>query len=300
MINRPGSNRSLFVTALALCILAVSIGNLYAVSDKAKEFFNQGVTASKAGKTDDAIAAYKQAIDADAGYFDAYMNLGALQFQKGLYDDAVRSFRTASEKDPKSVDALVNIAQVEFKKRAYIESETAYKAAIALDPNNAKLHRSLANVYFSRQGWTELAQTAEKLHQMSSVDDTTWFWLGKALEKQDKTPDAIAAYEKSISLKAKNYRANFAIGQIYLQQEKFDQAAKYFKAALTSDPKGYRAAYNYAVAMETLKQDALADNIANWQEFVRIARNIPQAKTDVSVAQSHIQDLKDAKAKGGQ
>lgn len=300
MINRPGSHRFVLVTAIALGLLVVSAGSLFAASDKAKEFFNQGVTASKAGKTDDAIAAYKQAIDADASYFDAYMNLGALQFQKGLFDDALKSFRSASEKDPKSVDAFVNIAQVEYKKRAYIESESAYKSAIALDPNNAKLQRSLANVYFARQGWNELAQTAEKLHQMNSADDTTWFWLGKALEKQDKTPDAIAAYEKSIAFKAKNYRANFAIGQIYLQQEKFDQAGKYFKAALTSDPKGYRAAYNYAVAMETLKQDAVAQNITNWQEFVRIARNIPQAKQDVAIAQSHIKDLQDAKAKAGQ
>jgi len=300
MINRLGSFRFLLVVTLALCILAASIGNLYAVSDKAKEFFNQGVTASKSGKTDDAIAAYKQAIAADASYFDAYMNLGALHFQKGQYDDALRMFRTASEKDPKSVDALVNIAQVEYKKRAYIESEAAYKSAIALDPSNAKLNRALANVYFSRGGWSELAQTAEKLHQMNSVDDTTWYWLGKANEKQDKTPDAIAAYEKSISLKPKNYRANFAIGQIYLQQEKFEPAARYFKAALAADPKGYRAAYNYAVAMETMKQDAYAQNITNWQEFVRIARSIPQAKNDVAIAQSHIKDLQDAKTKGGQ
>jgi superkiller protein 3 len=300
MINRPGNLRFVLVTAIALGLMVVSVGSLFAASDKAKEFFNQGVTASKAGKTDDAIAAYKQAIDADASYFDAYMNLGALQFQKGLYDDALKSFRSASEKDPKSVDALVNIAQVEYKKRAYIESEAAYKSAISLEPTNAKLQRALANVYFSRGGWNELAQTAEKLHQMNSADDTTWYWLGKALEKQDKTPDAIAAYEKSIAMKAKNYRANFAIGQIYLQQEKFEQAAKYFKAAMTADPKGYRAAYNYAVAMETLKQDAIAANIANWQDFVRIARNIPQAKNDVAIAQSHIKDLQDAKAKAGQ
>jgi tetratricopeptide (TPR) repeat protein len=89
------------------------------------------------------------------------------------------------------------------------------------------------------------------------------------------------------------------MGQIYLQKEDYVSAAKEFKAALAADPKGFKAAYNYAYAIETKTPDDYTANIANWQDFVRVAGANPKAKEDVAVATQHIKELKEAqKAKG--
>lgn len=293
--RKIGSFR-LGIVVLGLVLAAAS---LYAQSDKAKEAFNKGITAQKAGKLDDAVAAYKDAITADAEYLDAYRNLGAVYFEKGSYDDALKTFQTATEKNPKSADAFADLGKVQLAKRNFVEAEAAFKKAIALDDKNVDLQKQLARVYMARSAWPELAQTCEKLNQDGSGNDTTWYWLGKAYEKQDKSADAITAYQKSISLRAKNYSANFALGQIYLQKEDYESAAKSFKAALTADPKGFKAAMNYAIAVETKNPDNYAANIGNWQEFLRVAGSNPKAKEDVATAQSHLKELKDAlKAKG--
>jgi tetratricopeptide (TPR) repeat protein len=285
---------------LAVAALMSMTFTAQAASEKAKEAFNKGVTAKQAGKVDDAIAAYKEAIGVDADYVDAYMNLGAVYFEKGSFDDALKSFQSASEKDPKNAEAFANIGKVQFTKRSYVESEIAYKKAIALDDKKTEYLREIGKVYFARKAWPELTQTCEKLGTMNAADDQSWYWLGKACEGQDKSAEAIAAFQKSIAAKPKNYNAHSAMGQIYLQKEDYVSAAKSFKAALAADPKGYKAAYNYAYAIETKSPDDYSSNIANWQEFVRIAGNNPKAKDDVAVAVQHIKELKEAvKAKGG-
>ena len=113
----------------------------------------------------------------------------------------------------------------------------------------------------------------------------TYYMLGKSYEKTSKPTDAITAYQKSNSIKD-NYRANYGLGIIYLNQENFNEAAKAFKAALKAEPKGYLAAYNYAIAVESQNKDAIDQNIANWQEFIRLAKNNPKTflgKTEKSL-----------------
>jgi tetratricopeptide (TPR) repeat protein len=287
----------IILTSLVLALVAVIAQA--EVDNKAKEAYNKGVTAAKAGKADEAIAAYKEAIGIDANYFDAYMNLGALLFEKGTYDDALKAFQTASEKNPKSVEAFANVGRVNLTKRSYVEAEAAYKKAIALDDKNVELQKELAKLYKQKGDYPSLVQTCDKINQMNGADDQTWFLLGFAYAKLDKTTEAVAALEKSIALKPKNAPAQSSLGQIYLGKEDYVQAAKCFKAALAADPKNYAAASNYAMAIETKSPDDYATNIANWVEFIRVAGSNPRAKDAVATAQQHVKELKDAqKAKG--
>ncbi len=285
---------------LALACLAATLAPspAFAANDKAKEFFNQGVTAEKAGKVDEAIVAYKGAITADASYTEAYMNLGALYFQKNQLDDAAKTFQSATEKDPKNVDAFANLGRVQYKMKKYVEAEAAFKTATSLNPSDAGLHKELAKVYFDKASYPEAITELDACHKAGGGDTLTYYMLGKSYEKESKATEAIAAYQKSNSMKD-NYRANYGLGIIYLNQENFTEAAKAFKAALKAEPKGYLAAYNYAIAVESQNKDAIDQNIANWQEFIRLAKNNPKAKNDVAIAEAHVKDLKDSKAAKG-
>jgi tetratricopeptide (TPR) repeat protein len=266
-----------------------------AADEKAKEMFNKGVTAQNEGKVDQAVLAYKAAIAADPAYVDPYLNLGAIYFERNQLDDAAKTFQTAAEKDPKSVDAYANLARVEMKAKRYVESETAFKSAIALDTKDAGLHRDLGRVYFEKGNFPEAIGELEKCNQLGGADTLTWYMIGKSYEKDGKKSEAIAALDKSNAIKA-NYRALYALGNLYLDQQKYDDAAKMFKSALKADPKGYYAAYNYAIAVETANQDNIDENIANWQDFIRIAKNNPKAKARVTEAIDHVKELQKAKA----
>ena len=153
---------------------------------------------------------------------------------------------------------------------------------------------------YKRSSYKEAVETFEKAHEAGSGDHLSYLYLGKSYQKQDKLPDAIAALQKSIELKPENYSAHFALGSIYRAQEKYLRAAGEFKAALKASPKrGYRASFNYAVAMEEENPDATDQNIANWEAFVKLAKTNPRAKNDVAIARQHIKDLKEHKEQAG-
>ena len=92
-----------------------------------------------------------------------------------------------------------------------------------------------------------------------------------------------------------NYNAHSSLGSIYLAQEKYNSAAGAFSAAMKADKKKYRAAYNYAIAVESSNPEDYDTNIANWEKFINLAKNNPKAKNDVGIAREHVAELKKAK-----
>ena len=63
---------------------------------------------------------------------------------------------------------------------------------------------------------------------------------------------------------------------------------------MKANPKKFRAAYNYAVAVEQSNPEKYSTNIANWETFIKVGKSYPKAKKDVAVAQEHVKELKDA------
>lgn len=112
-----------------------------------------------------------------------------------------------------------------YEKGDYAQAETLYKAALESDPENAK-------IYFN---------------------------LGNALAKQGKIEEAIQAYMEFRSL-AKTpedkARAEYNIGSMMAEGEKWKPAAQHFKNSLKLNPTDSEAKHNFERAMaESEKQD---------------------------------------------
>jgi len=278
----------LFVFGLSFAALPVA-----ADTEKAKEDFNKGLSFEKDKNIDAAVLSYQSCIAADPNFVDAYINLGAIYFTKKDYEKALQMYKTATEKDNKNVDAFANLGRIEYTLKKYLEAETAFKSALALK-EDPEIYKELGKVYYKKNNYDDVIITLNKYHTSGNGDYLTYFMLGKAYQQKDNSTDAITAFQKSIDLKSDYYSAHSSIGQIYLAQEKYNLAAGAFKSAMNADPNNYRAAYNYAVAVESSNPENYSSNIANWEKFIKIAKVNPKAKRDVTVAQQHVKELKDA------
>src|SRR5207302_999006 len=65
------------------------------VPDSPKLWNERGVVLHQAGRTDEALASYQQAVEVDAKYALAWNNLGVVQAHKTAADSGIESFRTA-------------------------------------------------------------------------------------------------------------------------------------------------------------------------------------------------------------
>jgi len=90
-----------------------------------------------AGRADDAIAAYKQAIELKPAA-NLYLNLGGIQGRVGKSDEAIASFQKAAELDPpNAAQAWRNAGIILSNAGKYKEAVEPLKKSTELDPKNA-------------------------------------------------------------------------------------------------------------------------------------------------------------------
>jgi tetratricopeptide (TPR) repeat protein len=147
--------------------------------------FNAALELHKAGRLDEAEAAYRDLLARRPRHFDAQHLLGVIASQRGQFDRAITLIRAAIVMDPKRPAAFANLGNALMGAGRADEAAEAYRRALALDAN-----------------------LAEAL-----------FGLGNALRETD--PDeAISAYEKAIAQRPAFVEAMANLASLQLARER--------------------------------------------------------------------------------
>lgn len=279
-----------------LIAFLATAGSAETDAERARATFEKGVIAADSGRIDEAMIAYIGALKLDPTIIAANINLGVLYFQQNNFDKAIEMFEAAVKLEPKNVMALTNLGKTQARLKKYTEAELSMKGAIASDEKNPDLYKDLARVYREIDKFDQLQETIEKCHALGAADENTWYLLGLAQEKQKRPEDAIASYRKSLEVDPKGYDALSGLGKLYLNQQQYAEAAAAFKSAFDANNAKFRAMYNYCSTVETMNPTDYDGNIANWEQFVKIARNNPKASKEVAQSLAHIKELEEAKA----
>jgi len=92
--------------------------------------------AARSGKADDALRAYRVAIDHSPETGFLYRERGVIEREHGDADAALADFRKAVSLDASDVASLVEIAQILDARNDFEAALTAYDDALALEPND--------------------------------------------------------------------------------------------------------------------------------------------------------------------
>ena len=131
-----------------------------------------------AGRTDDAVVAYKQAIELkpSAAY---YNNLGGIYGRAGKIDEAMAAYQKSAELDPpNAAQAWRNFGITLYNANRLKEAVEPLKKATELDPNNA-------------QGWYLLGASLVGAMETKKVGDKLEFVI---------QPGTVEAYQKALEL----------------------------------------------------------------------------------------------------
>jgi tetratricopeptide (TPR) repeat protein len=109
-----------------------------------------------AGRPDDAIAAYKRAIELKPS-FAYYNNLGGIQGRAGKIDDASASYQKAAELDPaQAAQAWRNFGITMYNANKYKDAVEPLKKATELDPKSAQSWYLLGTVLVGSMGFKKV------------------------------------------------------------------------------------------------------------------------------------------------
>jgi tetratricopeptide (TPR) repeat protein len=152
-------------------------------------------------------------------------------------------------------DEAMNSGQAEFVQHAIEE----YKSAINADPAAPQLYNGLADLYFRTGRAREAEATAREALKIAPDDIDSLKLLGRVylrqLSEQSASASApsgavleqaIAEYEKIVSLQPKSVEDRMVLGQLYLMKHQQAKAEEQFQTARSVDPDSEEVVLNLA------------------------------------------------------
>lgn len=189
--------------------MLVSVGELDAkVPERARKEFESASRLAKEGKTSEAIAGLRRAVEIYPNYVSARNDLGTLLFSAGKLDEAADELRSAISINPKAFNPQMNLGIVLVYQQKFADAAQALDRALSLDSTAPSAHLYAGLAY---EGLGE----------------------GERAERELTT-----AYHDG---GAKYAVALFHLGQLYMEQGKREQALQSFEAYLRDAPSAANA-----------------------------------------------------------
>jgi tetratricopeptide (TPR) repeat protein len=220
------------------------------------------------GDFDHAMQDYNLAIRIDPKSTSFYSSRGDAYRAKGDYGRAIADYDQAIRLDSEDHYNYVSRGDIYFEQKDYTRALADYNSAIRIKPKEAHayFHRGFANLYSGSVAkafadfeyanklepativyalWTDIAAQRNNLpsrlsETASAFDMTAWPAPLVHLYLDKMTPDAVLAAAENPNAKTKNSQvcdANFYSGQWALRQDEKEQAARFFRAAVSGCPK---------------------------------------------------------------
>ncbi len=119
-----------------------------APAQQAGDWFELGCRKDTDPRTyEDAIAAYRRALEIAPDFTDAHCNLGAVLYNDGRREEARVCFERALQLDPAHLESNLNLANILEEENRNEAALSHYKLALKADPFRADVHLNLALLY---------------------------------------------------------------------------------------------------------------------------------------------------------
>lgn len=155
-----------------------------------------GLVAFQADKPELAAQYVENAIKCDAFHAPFWADLAEIYRALGRTSDAVAAYRKALEMNPEMPDAWTHFGTLLEAIGESEEGLACYHRALEINPDYAGAHAFLGVALQERGQLEEAQQALEKAVHLAPDNAEIYFQLGRCLQAQEKWLDAIACFQK--------------------------------------------------------------------------------------------------------
>ena len=158
----------------------------------------QGQILYDAGKVDEAIFQWQEAVRVAPHAAKAYHLLGVALRKRGQHSEAVSAFEQALSLEPDNATAQVQLARA-FEATGDAQAAwAAYRRALELVPSAPYVHNRLGHLAAAKGDWQTAINEWQQTVQLAPTYAYAHAHLGEALEKIGQKREALAVYERAI------------------------------------------------------------------------------------------------------
>jgi len=180
----------------------------------AKAYFIKGMCFKELGDTSKAVSSFRTAIDQNADYYDAFMQLGIIMTSKHNLV-ALQYFNSALALHPQSMEALYGRTLFFQETGNFNKAIEGYTMILSVDPKNKYAHFNLG---FIHQEYLKVYDEALKHYTRAIAADSSyyeaWFNRGLCFETLGDIKAASADFNKALSIKPDYAPAKDGVGRL--------------------------------------------------------------------------------------
>ena len=201
-----------------------------------KAKYDRGVAYYQHGRLDEAVAAYREALEINPNFALAHNNLGIALAAQRKTSEAVEQYEEALRLVPDYPEAHNNLGKALVLLGDVDGAVAHYQAALALQPDSVTTRRNLAEALETAGKPDEAVTQYEQLLLMRPDDADTCRSLGMLLAAQDRMEAAADYFRKDVLLRPDDADAHNNLGAALARLGRIDAAIGQFREALRIDP----------------------------------------------------------------
>lgn len=124
-----------------------------------------------------------------------------------------------------------------------------FRKALEIDPQLSIARVNLSIAFFYATDVNDALVEAKKAAVLLPNSPQPFYMLGLIAKSQNRTEDAIAAFQRVLQIDPRDVGANVYLAQFLMLQRKYDEALKLLRVALEVEPYNATATYNLTISL---------------------------------------------------
>jgi cytochrome c-type biogenesis protein CcmH/NrfG len=214
-------------------------------------WYNLGFAYASLKRYNDAIEAFRQALQINPDYTNAWYNpwynLGVVYGKLKRYDDAIDAYNQGLRINPEYAGAWNNLGVIYGELKRYDDAIDAYRKAVRIDPKYAFAWYNFGFIYTSLKRYNDAIEAFRQALRINPELAEAWYNLGIAYGGLNRHNDAIEAFRQAIRINPEYAAAWGNLGYAYSLSGNRTAALEVVKELRRLDPAQADKLFNVVV-----------------------------------------------------
>ncbi len=240
--------------------------------DYAEAHYHLGNAFLQGGTLSDAIGQYEEALRLRPDFAEAHCSLGIALYQTGKREEAIDHYEQALRVRPDFAEAHHDLGNAFLKEGKLSDAIGQYEEVLRLKPDFAEAHGNLGKALLREGKLSDAIEQYEQALRLEPDDAEAHTDLGVALARTGRIEEAIHHFEQALRLRPDDAEAHTDLGVVLAGMGRIEEATKHLEQALQINPDDAEAHYNLGNVF--LQEGKFSDAIVHFEQALRLKPNL--------------------------
>lgn len=205
-------------------------------SSFAQAYNNLGIVYYKIGSFEQALEAYNNCIRIDTEFIEAYYNRNNVQYELGNYQQALDDLKHIEKNYNYPGSIYFSKGLAFFGLRAFDSAAVEFDKASQFDPDNVEIYINLATSKFYINDFAAAEEIVQKALTLQERTSDAYNLLGMINVEKGELKKAIGSYNRGLEIESNNAYILNNRGYVYLKLAELGSALQDINESIVIDP----------------------------------------------------------------